>query len=258
MYRDFRPQYTREIVEYVVSQVATDHRTTYVDIACGSGQLTKLIAPYFENVIGIDRSFEQLRAASPGEDKKIEWKPGSAFALPLPDNSVDLVTVAQGLHWLTPYDEFFGEVDRVLRPGGIFCAVGYAFPQIVDNPTVSAIVDRFYIDLLGARKHPGEPGTWWETNRMTIDGFYQDITFPYSHKETKKFDTIKSLSVDNYLKYLQTLSAYRTMLRAGQPDPIPLMESGIFKALNSGEDIVIRIPFFTVLIKKPPSNGGSD
>jgi ubiquinone/menaquinone biosynthesis C-methylase UbiE len=254
MYRNFRPIYTPAIVENVLANVR--ERDIYIDVACGSGQLTHLLAPHFKKATGIDRSFEQLSNATvDGESKgsNLTFTPGSAFALPLEANSVDLVTVAQGLHWLLPYEAFFGEVDRVLKPGGTFTAVGYAFPQLVNRRCNESSM-HFYVDILGARKKPGDEGCFWDTNRPTIDCYYSDIPFPSTTKTSMLPNTVK-ISVSHYINYLKTLSAYRTLLRLGHADPLPKVQSDIVAELGGSDPastlLEVEVPFFTVHYSKP-------
>lgn len=247
MYFEFRPKYPEVLAKHVISLVPSERRNMYVDIACGSGQLTNLIAPSFRQSVGLDQSISQLSEAITVEG--LEFKAGSAFALPFPEASVDLITVAQALHWLVPYERFFAEVDRVLKPGGVFVTAAYAFPQLVKKEA-NDVVKAFYIDLLGGHLSPGQPGCWWETNRPTIDGFYADILYPYPTK-LEKFPVLRSVPVKDYVNYLRTLSAYRTLLRAGHADPLPQLESDLENYV-SGEDHVLdlEIPFFVVELCK--------
>ena len=60
MYREFRPQYSKQMVESVVSRIADSDRGLCVDIACGPGTLTELVAPYFSKTLGIDQSIEAI------------------------------------------------------------------------------------------------------------------------------------------------------------------------------------------------------
>jgi ubiquinone/menaquinone biosynthesis C-methylase UbiE len=246
MYREFRPVYPDRLVEYVASLIPDSDRKLYIDVACGSGQLTSKLGAFYESVIGVDKSFEQLGQA---KDSKVEWKAGSAFDLCVPSETADLVTVAQGLHWLLPYDRFFDEVDRVLRPGGYFAAVAYAFPRLLD-PGFNKLVDHFYVDILGGRKSPGEHGCLWETNRPTIDGFYADVPFPHDHL-TKHFIEKVSLTIEHYTNYLRTLSAYRTLMRTTSPNPDPIdviHDELTSRALNGKVDV--EIDFFVVSYMK--------
>jgi len=245
MYHDFRPRYTKAVVDSVLHRISASNRDAYLDIACGSGQLTELISPFFKQSTGIDQSFAQLSEV-PSKDN-ISYIPGSAFELPMESRSMDLVTVAQALHWLVPYSDFFKEVLRVLKPGGSFVTVAYAFPQLC-NPVGNEIIKKFYFDILGAHMKPGDEGCWWETNRPTIDGFYQDIEFPAPPTLTKLNHT-ESMSIAHYMNYLRTLSAYRTYIRSGNPDPLPTINSDLMDAIGAASEndmIDVDIPFFTV------------
>ena len=174
LYAKFRPDYDAGIIDSVLSRVTG--RNSFLDVACGSGQLTIQIAPHFKNAIGVDRSYQQLQEAKILNN--IKYISGSAFDLPVESASVDLVTVAQGLHWLTPYSTFFAEVNRVLKPFGTFTALGYRVPRLIHND----LQDKFrvfYFDLLGSSKLPGENGCYWDISRPSLDSDYSDIEFPF-------------------------------------------------------------------------------
>ena len=249
MYREFRPQYSKQMVESVVSRIADSDRGLCVDIACGPGTLTELVAPYFSKTLGIDQSFEQLKSAAIVDGCDMQYVPGSAFAIPVESGRVDFLTVAQGLHWLLPYEDFFREVLRVLKPGGLFTAFAYAFPRIINCEAQKAL-DSFYFGILGSHLSPGQPGCRWETNRPTIDCFYADIPFP-REVITTKYPERKSLTLQHYMNYLKTLSSYRSLLRSSdsKDDPLPKLQSDLMDALSieSTDSLIeIEIPFFTV------------
>ena len=69
----------------------------------------------------MDQSIPQLSETISVEG--IELKAGSAFALLFHDARVDLITVAQALHWLVPYYRVFAEDDRVIKPRGALSAL---------------------------------------------------------------------------------------------------------------------------------------
>ena len=246
MYREFRPDYPQALIESIISRVDQSSRRVFVDIACGSGQLTTRIAPSFVKSFGFDQSEEQLKHAPKPAFCDIVYEAGSAFNLPLASESVDLVTVGQALHWLLPYQSCFEEIDRVLKPGGVFVAAAYAFPQLV-NASANAPVQEFYGKTLGGKSSPGDPGCWWETNRPTIDSFYADVPFPRV-VEVSRFTERVSMPTDRFFNYLRTLSAYRTLLRAGNADPLPAIEASVTRIV--GGSVEVDIPFFTVSFRK--------
>jgi SAM-dependent methyltransferase len=85
------------------------------DLAAGTGKLTRLLAATGADVVAVEPvpgMRDQLQASVPG----VEVLDGTAEAIPLPDASVDAVTVAQAFHWFR-FDEALAEIRRVLRPG---------------------------------------------------------------------------------------------------------------------------------------------
>nr|XP_033791440.1 putative methyltransferase DDB_G0268948 [Geotrypetes seraphini]XP_033791441.1 putative methyltransferase DDB_G0268948 [Geotrypetes seraphini] len=89
-----------------------------VDVGCGTGNSTQLLAPHFQKVVGVDESEAQLSVA-----KEVSMKPNISFcvstaeALPFQDASVDLVTASVAAHWFD-VDKFVKEAIRVLKPNG--------------------------------------------------------------------------------------------------------------------------------------------
>lgn len=81
-----------------------------LDLGAGTGKLTRLLVATGADVVAVEPD-PGMRASLPGA------LDGSAEAIPLPDRSVDAVTVAQAFHWFDA-PAALGEIDRVLRPGG--------------------------------------------------------------------------------------------------------------------------------------------
>jgi SAM-dependent methyltransferase len=87
-----------------------------LDLAAGTGKLTRLLVPTGADVVAVEPTAgmrDRLVAALPG----VQVLDGTAERLPLPDASVDAVTVAQAFHWFDPAPAL-AEMRRVLRPGG--------------------------------------------------------------------------------------------------------------------------------------------
>jgi ubiquinone/menaquinone biosynthesis C-methylase UbiE len=87
-----------------------------VDVAAGTGKLTRLLVPSGARVVAVEPLAEmraQLEEAVPG----VEALEGTAEALPLPDACADAVTVAAAFQWFRK-EEALPEIARVLRPGG--------------------------------------------------------------------------------------------------------------------------------------------
>ena len=87
-----------------------------LDLGAGTGKLTRQLAAAGHDVTAVDPSegmLAELRRVLPGVPAHL----GSAEDIPLPDDSADVVLMAQAWHWVDP-DRAAPEIARVLSPGG--------------------------------------------------------------------------------------------------------------------------------------------
>jgi ubiquinone/menaquinone biosynthesis C-methylase UbiE len=120
-YERARPSYPAEAVDLVVRELGIGPGRRVLDLAAGTGKLTRLLVPSGADLVAVEPVAgmrAQLAAAVPG----IEVLDGTAEALPLPDASVDAVVCAQAWHWFDS-PAALAEVRRVLRRPGDGLAV---------------------------------------------------------------------------------------------------------------------------------------
>jgi SAM-dependent methyltransferase len=89
---------------------------TVLDIGAGTGKLTRLLMPRFDHVIAVEPA-EAMRRMLLRVCPEVDALTGTGHAVPLPDESVDGVFVAQAFHWFND-EQSIAEIARVLRPGG--------------------------------------------------------------------------------------------------------------------------------------------
>ncbi|WAS05487.1 bifunctional demethylmenaquinone methyltransferase/2-methoxy-6-polyprenyl-1,4-benzoquinol methylase UbiE [Gloeomargaritales cyanobacterium VI4D9] len=93
-----------------------------VDLCCGTGDLTNLLAAKIGTtgqVWGVDFSEPMLAVARRRyAHRPIHWCAGDVLQLPFPDQSVDVVTMGYGLRNVSDRHRCLREIQRVLRPGG--------------------------------------------------------------------------------------------------------------------------------------------
>ena len=99
-----------------------------LDLGCGTGFFTDILAQRFERVFGLDISGKMLSFAKGNRDKQITWLHGDAYKLPLQDKSVDLVYSNLMIQWCDDLSVVLNEILRVLKPGGLFI-----FSTLVDG-----------------------------------------------------------------------------------------------------------------------------
>jgi SAM-dependent methyltransferase len=111
-YERARPSYPAEAVAHIVGHGGIGPGRRVLDLAAGTGKLTRLLIPTGADVVAVE-PVAAMRDRLPD----VEVHNGTAEALPLPDASVDVVTIAQAFHWFDP-PRALAEIRRVLRPGG--------------------------------------------------------------------------------------------------------------------------------------------
>jgi ubiquinone/menaquinone biosynthesis C-methylase UbiE len=112
VYERARPSYPDEAVAWLVERTGLGPGSTVVDVGAGTGKLTRLLVPSGARVIAVE-PIPEMRVKIEGA----EVVDGTAEALPLPDASADVVTVAQAFHWFD-HERALPELHRVLKPGG--------------------------------------------------------------------------------------------------------------------------------------------
>lgn len=111
-YERGRPSYPPEAIDWLLPAGARD----VLDLGAGTGKLTTRLVERGLNVVAVDPIAEMLEVLSTALPQTPALL-GTAEEIPLPDNSVDAVLVAQAWHWVDP-ERAIPEVARVLRPGG--------------------------------------------------------------------------------------------------------------------------------------------
>ncbi len=116
VYERARPSYPPEAVAWLVEHLRVAPGTTVVDLAAGTGKLTRLLAPTGASLLAVE-PVEGMRAQLRATQPDVPVTAATAEALPFRGASLDAVTVAQAFHWFDA-DRAFTELARVLGPGG--------------------------------------------------------------------------------------------------------------------------------------------
>jgi SAM-dependent methyltransferase len=116
VYERARPGYPPEAVSWIAERLDLRPGRTVLDLGAGTGKLTRALLETGARVIAVepgDAMRAELERAAPGA----EALRGSAEEIPLPNGSVDAITVGQAFHWFR-HDVALPELHRVLRAGG--------------------------------------------------------------------------------------------------------------------------------------------
>lgn len=163
-----------------------------IDVACGTGLSTRILAEFAEDIIGTDLSDEMLAEAFHAE--KIRYVRAAAEQLPFVPASFDLMTVGLAFHWFDRAG-FLAEAQRVLKPGGLLFVYNHAFRgEMACNPRF-ADWNKTYL-----RRYPTPPR---DTRPLTSD----DAEFAgFEYVSDQRFTNYWPFTVEELAAYLVTQS----------------------------------------------------
>jgi SAM-dependent methyltransferase len=198
LYARARPAYPDALFETITLDLT--NRKLAWDCGTGNGQAAVKLAKYFDHVYATDPSPQQIGNAV--RVANVEYGVGQAEAVNLPSQSVDLILVAQALHWFD-LDRFYGEAHRVLKRDGMIAVVGYD-PWAFISPEVDRSVWETLLD-------PIRP-FWAKNDELVWDG-YRSIEFPFTETRLPPVAIHLEWDLQQLLAYVCSLSATRTAIR---------------------------------------------
>lgn len=213
-YARSRPVYPSSLFAHLAS--LPRNRGAAWDCGTGNGQAALSLAPHFRAVLATDASAGQVSQAAraPG----VLFAAAAAERAPLRDASVDLVAVAQALHWFD-FPAFFAEAERVAGPGAVFAAWCYGNSKV--SPGIDAAYRALYDDLVGP---------YWPPERAHVEDGYRSIPMPFPAIECPAFSMEARWTLEEYLAYLGTWSAVRYYREEKGADPVALVRGPMAEA----------------------------
>jgi SAM-dependent methyltransferase len=128
-YDRYRPRTPRALLDVLCRYARAERPALVVDLGCGTGLSTRVWSGLAKRVVGIEPNLAMLAAAELASG--VEFRQAFAQDTGLAGGAADIVTCSQSLHWMEP-EPTFAEVERILRPGGVFAAYDYDWPPVVD------------------------------------------------------------------------------------------------------------------------------
>ncbi len=118
--RDWGTDHARQWVRIMAAHAPENRPLTVLDLGSGTGRFTSLLAETFcGEAIGVEPSDQMRRiAVERTNHPRVRFLPGKAEAVPLDDQSVDIVLMFLSLHHVRDRAAAAAEIARVLRPGG--------------------------------------------------------------------------------------------------------------------------------------------
>ena len=174
----------------------------------------------FDHVIATDASEKQIANAQSYE--RVEYRVVPAENSGIGSETIDLIMVAQALHWFDR-DRFYGEARRVLKPDGVLAASAYNLLHI--QKAIDEVVNRYYHEVVGA---------FWPPERALIEQF-ANLSFPFHEIDAPKFEMTASWDLDHLVGYLRTWSSTQRFIAVKGGDPVKEISDELGSAWGTPE-----------------------
>ncbi|QMW03829.1 class I SAM-dependent methyltransferase [Spirosoma foliorum] len=227
LYAQYRIDYPAELYDFVLSFV--ENRQKAWDCATGNGQVAGALAAIFDQVEATDISETQLILAV--KKPNINYQLSSAEQTPFANQTFDLITVAQALHWFD-ISAFHQEVRRVAKPGAVIAEWGYGL--VLLGSDLDPILLDFYRNRIGP---------YWDPQRKYIDNAYATLPFPFADAQRAEFTARHAWSLDRFLNYLRTWSAVRQYIHENEEDPVNWLGE-VLKPIWGDAERELQFPIF--------------
>ncbi|MBK9142637.1 MAG: class I SAM-dependent methyltransferase [Candidatus Melainabacteria bacterium] len=204
-YRRFRPGYPAELYDHLLDLVRS--RDLAWDCATGNGQAAVELGERFEKVLATDASTSQIEHARP--HPRVEYRVATAEDSGLPDESADLITVANAIHWFS-LESFYEEARRVLKKGGILAA--WCYENFETEESVKHAFTPLYNEISGC----------WAPQLDHVRSHYRSIELPLEPVEAPHMEMRLNWTLDQCLGYLSSWSAVQNYINTKDCDPIAL------------------------------------
>ena len=239
-YAQYRPGYSDRFFSYVVKEFHLDGTGRMLDLGCGTGQLSLVLAKHFERVVAMDSQPEMLkegkaRAMRAGV-KNIVWLNKGSGDLRPSMGKFRLVTIGRAFHWMDQ-KKTLAMLYKMIEPGGSIVIIGERNSDSIWQPksrwkkAAKATIQKY----LGEARRAGQ-GTYEVTGKKFAD-FIRESPF----KKAAGFyseDTKIIWSVREVVGFLYSMSfSSRALLGKDAPAFERDLKKALLKANPSGKFI---------------------
>ncbi|EGC38633.1 hypothetical protein DICPUDRAFT_53210 [Dictyostelium purpureum] len=226
LYKQYRLPYPSDVYAVILNHIDPLRRDFCVDIGCGNGQATHELAKVFKKVIGVDPSQGQIDECDKSMSPNVDFIQSKGEDLSfLDDHSVDLITVAQAVHWLD-LDRFFKECKRVLKKTGAIVMWCYRIIDLKNNQKAKEIHENHYFNTLK---------DYWAPEIKMIDNEYRDIKPPFDIVERVSLNYTIKLSINHFINIYKTWSGYNSYLKTNK-DILPDLKKQFLDCYHTTDD----------------------
>ena len=236
----YRPDYPRELLDHILAAVPAERRDRAMDLGAGTGKSTRALIPHFREVIAVEPD-PGMAAKLAEEIPQATVRNATAEACVQTDASVDLVTIANALHWMEA-SPVFATVHNWLRLDGILAVYDRPLPKA--TPAIDAIV---FAELRGPWKPHRDPrlkrDLIWENEVRGAPGF--DLV------EETKFSYVVGMPPSDYAGFWRSTSYGSSYARTlADPETYWGDFESRFAAAAAGDMISVDLSPTLILMRK--------
>jgi len=237
-YAKFRWDYAARAIEVMIEMTQMSSNSTIADIGAGTGILTQHLVAKVQKIYAIEPNSElrQILTRELGALPSISVIDGFAEATNLPNNSVDVITVAQAIHWFDP-EPTRQEMMRILKDKGWLVLLrNYGTNQEQNEAIRSLMTEEYGADYTVVNERPKEKPTRFYFGN---DDF-QRFVFPFQFHQ-------------NWDEFIGSLTTASFMPDENHPlfDKLEMKAGEIFSQFSSNE--YLKVEGETELILGQPS-----
>jgi SAM-dependent methyltransferase len=186
-YERGRPEWPDEAVDHPIGELELSADAAVLDLAAGTGKLTRKLAPRFRRVVAVE-PHDAMRALLETTAPQAEALAGTASAIPLGDEEVGAVFVGEAFHWFAGAEEI-AEIARVLKPRG-------ALVLLWHKPVSENLLPRGFGDDARTDRERAASGAW--------RGAFSGSQFEPLHEAN--FESVQQIDREGVLDYFASIS----------------------------------------------------
>lgn len=236
----YRPDYPPELFEHILAVVPSNHRERAMDLGAGTGKATRALLPHFREVIAVEP--DPGMAAKLKEDiPAVIVRNVTSEDSSQPPSTVDLVTIANALHWMDA-PRVFANVHSWLRPRAIFAVFDRPLPKTI--PAIDAIT-------LAEMRGPWKP---YRDDRLGKKYVWEDqirSAAGFELFEETKFSYVIPMSPADFVGFWRSTSYGSAYARSiADPEPYWNALESHFAEITAGEPIPVDLSPILIIARK--------
>ncbi|XP_057686037.1 putative methyltransferase DDB_G0268948 [Corythoichthys intestinalis] len=247
-----------ELIQTIMEFMAPMVRSKFnlaVDVGCGNGKGTILLAPFFNQVVGTDISPAQLKVAQSNNlCQNVSYRQCPAEDLPFESGQVDLITAMTAAHWFD-HPRFLKEADRILKPNGCLALLSNTMDMELEygdtTTALNNICEEFYAALVPFKN----PYLGTSSSKIYLEMF-DSCSYPEKYwNGCQKIH--RNVTVNHFIGLVETFTSYQKLKHQDAAEAKRLSDDvrkkllGAMQVSSPDTELTMVVKYFYMLARKP-------